>query len=113
MTVSCDHVQDVLVRWCPSTDLPDPVVGHVDDCAACRATFDARFAPVAPPVVSLPPVGAPPVLRMAPLAWAVAMAAAVLLLVQLPSLEASDDLMAAAEPQICPEEPWAPPECPA
>ncbi|MCB9678258.1 MAG: hypothetical protein H6737_24365 [Alphaproteobacteria bacterium] len=46
--MSCATHAIVVDCWNPAgADLPDATALHLDECPACRARFDARFAPAA------------------------------------------------------------------
>ncbi|MEN0067787.1 MAG: hypothetical protein AAGA48_37005 [Myxococcota bacterium] len=47
--MNCDWVQNALLRYDPSTELPDAIVEHIDACPKCRAVLDARFPPATTP----------------------------------------------------------------
>jgi predicted anti-sigma-YlaC factor YlaD len=53
--MNCRQTRDALSVWDVTTDLPEPVVAHLDACEACRAHLDAMWAPIPlQPVPTLP-----------------------------------------------------------
>lgn len=106
--MNCPEAQAIVAAWLPTTDLPDPVVAHLDACDACRTAFDARFVPIPRPEAPPAPAARP---RRSPWPALTALAAAAALWLALP-LRPPAGPTARLDLSVCPLEDWQPPECP-